>query len=349
MKILASFHKYNANSRNRNTSDCVKRSLSLAYGLDYDDVGKELNIIKNHYGYDRWNIKPVFDKFIANHSFSGRRDARSAGLNEDVTVAEFSELFSEGTYLLLVGKAYGKFSHMVCIINGDIYDSWDCSNYIVNYIYEVNTTSSIDDSVDAGDIQDDLQEVVSLFTDKITSTKMPYARFSLNPIKYVDRLTLEQKVKVIIDKSTMQKVPESWSDVYSNTFIIKLNPKLSIEDNLDRCKSRLYVQVREWAYQIRKAFEDQINLSSMSVNSKFRGDKLALLKLPQWCRPLITALQDRGSNEWSDRYYATMDAFAEDPRQSSDPVVSFYAESINELKQQLADYKNNFDRINYDY
>ena len=47
MKILAAILKrYNANTRDSNVGDCVKRSLSVAFRTDYDEVSRELNRIK---------------------------------------------------------------------------------------------------------------------------------------------------------------------------------------------------------------------------------------------------------------------------------------------------------------
>ena len=51
MKILAAILKrYNANTRDSNVGDCVKRSLSVAFRTDYDEVSRELNRIKRDIG-----------------------------------------------------------------------------------------------------------------------------------------------------------------------------------------------------------------------------------------------------------------------------------------------------------
>ena len=42
MKILAKLYNYNANTSNKNTGDCVARSISLALGMDYDEVKRGL-------------------------------------------------------------------------------------------------------------------------------------------------------------------------------------------------------------------------------------------------------------------------------------------------------------------
>lgn len=57
MKILAKLYKYNANTQNKNTGDCVARSISLAlgYGDNLRELVDELRSYFNDYqrnGYD---------------------------------------------------------------------------------------------------------------------------------------------------------------------------------------------------------------------------------------------------------------------------------------------------------
>ena len=39
----ADYVNYNANSRGNNVGDCVKRALSMAFDMDYNQTSKELN------------------------------------------------------------------------------------------------------------------------------------------------------------------------------------------------------------------------------------------------------------------------------------------------------------------
>ena len=61
MIVIEKLVKYNANSKDNDTGDCVKRSLSLAYNIDYDQVKRELNKIRRDTGAPYWNIPKVFE------------------------------------------------------------------------------------------------------------------------------------------------------------------------------------------------------------------------------------------------------------------------------------------------
>lgn len=44
--ILGAFKRYNANTKDVNKGDCTVRAMSLAYGIDYEAVYKELKQIQ---------------------------------------------------------------------------------------------------------------------------------------------------------------------------------------------------------------------------------------------------------------------------------------------------------------
>lgn len=101
MKILAAILKrYNANTRDSNVGDCVKRSLSVAFRMDYDEVSRELNRIKRDIGANAFNNLRVVDQFL------GRRNTTAwttIQAGERPTVEVFADEHSIGTFLLLSG------------------------------------------------------------------------------------------------------------------------------------------------------------------------------------------------------------------------------------------------------
>ena len=128
--------KYNANIRGKNVGDCVKRALSLATNSSYNDISKELleamHEIYKHPDEDEWKRPTVFNHVIAAHG--GSRPLKPKG--DVYTLGDFVDnvLGHEGTFLVTTGKQPGTLSHIVCIIDGKIYDSWDSSNqYVYNY------------------------------------------------------------------------------------------------------------------------------------------------------------------------------------------------------------------------
>jgi hypothetical protein len=61
-------------------------------------------------------------------------------LSAEGTVNDFAESHKTGTYLVCCGKTYS--NHILCIIDGDIYDSWDSKNLNCYKIYKISETQS---------------------------------------------------------------------------------------------------------------------------------------------------------------------------------------------------------------
>lgn len=359
-RISAALKKYNANTRYTNTGDCVKRSLSLAYGMDYDDVSNELNRIKRQLHYSQYNVSPVFNTFIEDHGVirkaSGRIYSTLADLNlpDDTTVKQFSELIKDGTYVILCGESKSSSTHMVCVLNGDIWDSWDSSNYFVNKIYVIEESKSDEpEKFLAEDISYDLQEYIMNYLNSIQEKKMPWAKFELayTSGRSLDNYGFAIDVKLVIgDKDTLSKLGMQNTAVEYKTFVCRISPRLSKDANLNKMKEKLRYQAREWAWSIRRLVEDRIKESTMEVNPRFKGEKSILLKMPDAAKPNIIRIYDRGSNEYCDRYYAEMIADKADPRYTpSDPYVEFYGDNITELKYNISQYLKDYSRIGYDY
>ena len=154
MKILAKLYKYNANTQNKNTGDCVARSISLALGMDYDEVKRGLKKVGHEMGLPGWNYFRGFTRYIreqVGYDISWRKPVEV--FNKSMTVEEFSEELDTGTYLILCGKVEGSQSHMVACIDGNYYDSWDSSNRIVSYFMVIDDESqAISDGANVNEI-----------------------------------------------------------------------------------------------------------------------------------------------------------------------------------------------------
>ena len=66
-RIDAAFKRYNINAQDKSVGDCVKRALAYAFGMDYNEVGRELNKIKRDIGGTAFNTTRVFTKFLKDH------------------------------------------------------------------------------------------------------------------------------------------------------------------------------------------------------------------------------------------------------------------------------------------
>ena len=358
--IDAELRLYNANSRSRNVGDCVKRSLSLAYGMDYDDLSSELNAFKRRkYGKDSdsglaYNNDLVFDAFIRSKGCEWQGVPRKLGFDQLPTVQQFSELLSSGTYCLLCGKTGNVSTHMVCVIDGDIWDSWNSSNYVVTYIYAISkAVTKFAKTLSIDDFYDELREFVSESMQKFLK-KMPYASFDIDPYgkqKSKDEYSSQITVHLFLNQQIRNELNiPSIREKYGKSFTIKMNPKFTDEENLQKIKDKLYYNLREWCYANRKAIQDILDSRKLVTHPKFRGERNLLLKIPEEYRSKIITIYDRGNNDWSDRYYADVEADPNDPRYDpQDPELSIYGENLKELIYNLKSYYTEYKRFGYDY
>jgi len=134
--------EYNANPQDRNENDCSIRALSLAYGLNYNQVKNELK----HLGYEdktQFNELNVIKKFIDKHGYkkfiNNERDAE----NNIGSVESFAKKYHNGVYIVYcsnnIKQNTSNSFHLVTVANGNIYDTWDSSNYYVIGAWEVPT------------------------------------------------------------------------------------------------------------------------------------------------------------------------------------------------------------------
>lgn len=117
---------YNANPRGISTTDCVKRAISAATGMDYKKVQTELNRYKKITGAKTFNSDHNPHKYVEN-VLNGKKIKLPDGMSAE----EFCQAHPKGRFILDME------THWSCAIDGVIYDSWDCSRRTVLYVYEV--------------------------------------------------------------------------------------------------------------------------------------------------------------------------------------------------------------------
>ena len=118
------YRKYNPNPKGIDTGDCVPRALSVVLDCSWDDA--YIKLIS--YGFAEKMMPStnyIHDSLLRDNGF-----ARFTACSGCYTVKEFSEKYNKGIYLLGTG------SHVVGIIDGDYYDSWDSGGQEVIWIYE---------------------------------------------------------------------------------------------------------------------------------------------------------------------------------------------------------------------
>lgn len=349
-RILAGFKQYNANSRDANVGDCVKRSLAIAYGLDYDEVTNSLNAIKRAKHLDKFNVPSVFDEFIRRHGVVRVVSWEDMGLGDDpITVSGFCDMFDTGVYILLCGKTPRRSTHMVAVLNGDFWDSWDCSSYYVSTVYEISSDADI--QIEEVYIDDIADEVTSYIQAKLSTanTKMPWASFEYLEPDIVDPYSLQQTISCILDPDQLTVLRYARYYTPSYTYTIKINPRKSLEENVAILKAKLWTRVREWAYSVRKEVEADVIGETTARHPEFRGDASLLAKLPEWCRGLVTYIDGNGDPEYDERLTVVIEALADDPLRTREPRVEFRANNITDIRRYLQLYYDKFYRQGIDY
>lgn len=340
-KVFSDWKRYNANSKNSNTGDCVCRSISIALGLDYNEVRRQLNRYKRDVNSQSYKQSWVFKSYLSdnfNLTFKNLRD--------HTTVDDFCSLHKNGTYLLLTGddenSVNGISTHLCTIIDGDLYDSWDSSDYVVNEYALVTSEATQFTGVTVVDVIEDVVKFVVEYIQKLQEKfewgtigldKWYFERGKNNISKgFVDADTFEFYVTI-----TFPEIPERLSHKYrpgttSIKCIVKTNPKYDVKQNTDENIKKLKTTIYQFVYKWNKEFTDSDRKNSDKyINPKFVGNHSLLKNIPENIRPYV--LEARRKNG---RYHVVIDVEDVDP---SGSWVGYYGYSIDNI----------LERFNWDY
>lgn len=115
---MIKFKQVNANPKNKKTTDCVIRALTLATGKDYWQVFDELVALTKKTGL-MFNEKRTEDAFLKQNGFIKQAQPRK----KDNTKYELCELDSVcNDDVVIVRVAH----HLTVVIKGEVNDIWDC-------------------------------------------------------------------------------------------------------------------------------------------------------------------------------------------------------------------------------
>lgn len=112
---MSKFVYYNINPRGERQSDCVTRAIALASGLDYSEVQEKLYYTAKLLNCDKLCIccyRHLLDDVLKYKRVEC----------DGFTLREFSDKYPNGVYLVRME------GHISCLINGIVYDIWDCRN-----------------------------------------------------------------------------------------------------------------------------------------------------------------------------------------------------------------------------
>lgn len=117
------FQFYNLNPLNKLEQDCVCRAITLATNEDYDVILNKLQLVGDLFDCDKLCVDCY--KFLLDNVYNFDRIESYHGH----TINEFLKHHSRGVYIIRIDR------HLTCAIDGKIYDTWDCSDEIIDIIW----------------------------------------------------------------------------------------------------------------------------------------------------------------------------------------------------------------------
>lgn len=119
------FINYNANPSGKATGDCVIRAISTVTGLPWRTVHWDLAQLSNE-RYQMMDDNVVWHEYLYDLGF----DVKTIGW-PCARVKDFCRCFPRGWYILGTGK------HVIAVIDGDYYDTWDSGNEIAVFYWQL--------------------------------------------------------------------------------------------------------------------------------------------------------------------------------------------------------------------
>ena len=120
--------RYNPNPQGLQTIDCVVRAISAVTGWPWDKTHKVLSDKSRNMG-DMPSSDRVWHDLLRELGF--RKRVLPDRCPDCYTVGDFANDHPRGVYVL------GPHQHAVAVIDGTVYDSWDSSNTVPLYDFEV--------------------------------------------------------------------------------------------------------------------------------------------------------------------------------------------------------------------
>lgn len=118
--------KYNPNPAGRQVGDCSIRAISKALNIDWETAYKI--VVENGYAMgDMPSSDSVWGSVLRQNGFY--RKAISNYCPDCYTAEDFARDNPQGVFVLGFG------GHVATIVDGDIYDSWDSSKEIPQFVW----------------------------------------------------------------------------------------------------------------------------------------------------------------------------------------------------------------------
>lgn len=116
----------NPNPKGSYVGDCVVRAIAIATDRSWFEVFVDL-CVNGLILYDMPSSNRVWGEYLKNNGY--RRHVISDNCPECYSIKDFCEEYPSGTYILGTG------SHVVAVIDGNYYDTWDSGDELPVYYW----------------------------------------------------------------------------------------------------------------------------------------------------------------------------------------------------------------------
>ena len=118
--------KFNNNPAGRNVGDCAVRAISVALSVDWETAFAELTA-SAFFMADMPSSDAVSGAVLRKHGFI--RESLPDSCPDCYSAEDFCMEHPKGTFVLYFG------GHVATVVDGDIYDSWDSSHEIPQFVW----------------------------------------------------------------------------------------------------------------------------------------------------------------------------------------------------------------------
>lgn len=118
---------YNPNPQGKKIGDCTVRAISKLLGTTWEDTYLGL-CLEGLEKLDMPSANYVWGSFLYKHGY--RRHVIPDSCPDCFTIGDFCKRNPSGSFLLATG------SHVVAVVNGDYYDTWDSGDDVPIYYWE---------------------------------------------------------------------------------------------------------------------------------------------------------------------------------------------------------------------
>lgn len=341
--MSAEFQRYNANNAGNYTGDCVKRAISLAFDKDYVQVSRDLLAMMKQRHLSTWKIPKVYEPIIQQYGGGSELPASS-----ELTVEEFADTVAvKGSYIVECAKSpkpVHRGTHLVCILDGQIFDTWDSRNWYVCGYWKANTSSKSLLNMDLHK-----RDFINLAASCIYSElEKCLKRRSLEDGEYylgqnASIIGYSFKIPVTVEFSERYEAEHTYNFYITYVLTPTMTVEIAEEKIRETSKVRVYdrvyaiaqdLQKKSEAYEMRQSVPD-IEDDELDEADLTPQEYRFYRSLPGWCRPLIRSLFIRDPGRHWCSYQLVMSPLPTDDCRDD---LKFYCYTAEELRDQLREY-----------